>query len=169
MIPLMTDIRHGYQIDFQLRGACRGHDPELFFPLSETTPTTRRQIDEAKAVCQGCPVLESCRSYALAHGPEGIWGGTTESERRALRATKTEADEQVDSEAGNAPGEVDQPEPALPSYNSARHSLARARRLRDLAEQTGDGDALAQAERRVVEAKATFDAVRTHGAAGAVA
>jgi WhiB family redox-sensing transcriptional regulator len=45
-----------------------------------------RQVIEAKAVCAGCPVRSACLVFALERDLEGVWGGTTEDERRALRA-----------------------------------------------------------------------------------
>lgn len=67
------------------RAACREVDPDLFFPIG-TAGLTLVQIDEAKAVCARCPVREWCLQWALDVGQvEGIWGGTTESERRATR------------------------------------------------------------------------------------
>ncbi|MEV1070163.1 WhiB family transcriptional regulator [Streptomyces sp. NPDC050263] len=67
------------------RAACLRVDPDLFFPVGHTGPALD-QIEEAKAVCGRCPVLEQCRDWAVEVGQvEGIWGGTTESERRALR------------------------------------------------------------------------------------
>ena len=58
--------------------ACAKEDPELFFP--ERTASAR----EAKAVCNGCPVRPQCADYAAASPVMlvGVWGGTTESERR---------------------------------------------------------------------------------------
>ncbi|MFB7470309.1 WhiB family transcriptional regulator [Kitasatospora sp. NPDC056184] len=66
---------------------CRGADPELFFPIgSSTSFPTLAQSDEAKAVCGRCPVSRQCLEWALDAAPvEGVWGGTTEAERRALR------------------------------------------------------------------------------------
>ncbi|MEU9410144.1 WhiB family transcriptional regulator [Streptomyces sp. NPDC048281] len=67
------------------RGACLRVDPELFFPPGSGT-LTHVQIDDAKAVCRRCPVLEQCLGWAMEFGPvEGVWGGTTESERRLMR------------------------------------------------------------------------------------
>ena len=58
--------------------ACSKEDPEMFFP--ERNSFAR----EAKAVCAGCPVLAQCADYAAASPVMlvGVWGGTTESERR---------------------------------------------------------------------------------------
>jgi WhiB family redox-sensing transcriptional regulator len=38
--------------------ACLDVDPELFFPLGNSDPALR-QIDEAKAVCRRCEVVET--------------------------------------------------------------------------------------------------------------
>ncbi|MBZ3901229.1 WhiB family transcriptional regulator [Streptomyces scabiei] len=66
------------------RAACLRVDPDLFFPIGVSGPTLV-QVDEAKAVCGHCPVARRCLDWALrAGGVEGVWGGTTESERRAL-------------------------------------------------------------------------------------
>lgn len=63
-------------------GACVGVDPDLFFP--ERGGSTR----EAKAVCRGCDVREPCLAYALRNGEKfGIWGGTSERERRRMKRT----------------------------------------------------------------------------------
>ncbi|MFJ8431311.1 WhiB family transcriptional regulator [Kitasatospora sp. NPDC094019] len=65
---------------------CRGTDPELFFPIGIGTGfKTLAQNDEAKAVCGRCPVSRECLDWALNVAVEGIWGGTTETERRAIR------------------------------------------------------------------------------------
>lgn len=65
------------------RGACQGEDPELFFPVAALGPALA-QVIAAKAVCSQCAVRAACLSYALATGQAGIWGGTTQEERRAM-------------------------------------------------------------------------------------
>ena len=63
------------------RAACRGLDAEAFYPDSEDDADAA----EAKAVCGVCPVRQPCLEHALAHRErEGIWGGTTERERRRI-------------------------------------------------------------------------------------
>ena len=65
-------------------GACRTEDPELFFPITASGPSAR-QIDAAKAVCHRCGVQDQCLHYALeSHQSDGVWGGLSEEERRAL-------------------------------------------------------------------------------------
>ncbi|MGW3667640.1 WhiB family transcriptional regulator [Streptomyces sp. NPDC005141] len=64
--------------------ACRTVDPDLFFPIGSTGPALL-QIQEAKAVCAGCPVRDACLTWALDTGQSvGVWGGASEAERRTL-------------------------------------------------------------------------------------
>lgn len=70
------------------RAACLDADPELFFPVSETGGP---HVEQAKAICQGCPVRTSCLERAVRAGePAGIWGGLTTPERRRRRASQLE-------------------------------------------------------------------------------
>lgn len=70
---------------WRLRASCRSVEPDLFFPVG-TTGLAVEQIAEAKAVCATCPVREACLEYALATNQDsGVWGGTSEDERRSLR------------------------------------------------------------------------------------
>lgn len=60
--------------------ACRDADPGLFFAGTEGGDTRT-----AQRICAGCPVRDECLDWALAAGmPYGVWGGTTEQERRRL-------------------------------------------------------------------------------------
>ena len=73
------------RMDWRHRAACRDEDPELFFPIGNTGPALL-QIEEAKAVCRRCPVIEPCLAWALETGQDaGVWGGMSEDERRALK------------------------------------------------------------------------------------
>jgi WhiB family redox-sensing transcriptional regulator len=72
-------------MDWRHLAACREEDPELFFPIGTTGPALL-QIEHAKRVCHGCTVIDDCLSWALESGQEtGVWGGTSEDERRALQ------------------------------------------------------------------------------------
>jgi WhiB family redox-sensing transcriptional regulator len=74
--------------DWRVRGACRDHDPELFFPDGDE-PLARVQAGTAKAVCRTCPVAGTCLAWALATGQSyGVWGGLTQDERRAVLAVR---------------------------------------------------------------------------------
>jgi WhiB family redox-sensing transcriptional regulator len=72
-------------MDWRHRALCRDEDPELFFPIGTTGPAAQ-QVDEAKAVCRRCDVRTECLQWALETGQDaGVWGGTSEEERRALK------------------------------------------------------------------------------------
>ncbi|MGW7130048.1 WhiB family transcriptional regulator [Streptomyces bobili] len=66
------------------RAACTDEDPELFFPIGNTGPALL-QIEEAKAVCRRCPLMESCLQGALERNELGVWGCTDEDERRRMK------------------------------------------------------------------------------------
>jgi len=65
--------------------ACRSADPDLFFPISDSGPAVEQAVT-AKAICATCRVRHECLAFALRTGQvHGIWGGTTEDERAAVR------------------------------------------------------------------------------------
>ena len=71
--------------DWREGAACRDTDPELFFPVG-TTGLAVEQIEAAKSVCLACDSQQPCLEFALATNQEsGVWGGTSEDERRKLR------------------------------------------------------------------------------------
>lgn len=76
--------RDGAGIDWRNLAACRDVDPDLFFPLG-TVGASLPQIEQAKRVCRTCPVSGTCLRWALDNGDAGVWGGTTEEERRGYR------------------------------------------------------------------------------------
>jgi WhiB family redox-sensing transcriptional regulator len=71
---------------------CRGTDPDAFYPAvgtsgAEVTDTyARAERAHARALCAGCPVTAACLELALRipAGLHGIWGATTERDRRAI-------------------------------------------------------------------------------------
>jgi WhiB family redox-sensing transcriptional regulator len=75
-------------MDWRNQAACLDLDPELWFPVGTTGPAVE-QTERAKAVCAGCPVTAHCLAWALETGQsDGIWGGKTADERRALRRAR---------------------------------------------------------------------------------
>jgi WhiB family transcriptional regulator, redox-sensing transcriptional regulator len=59
--------------------ACAYVDPELWFP------DRGGNVEAARAICAECPVAQPCREYALLNRERfGIWGNTSERERRKL-------------------------------------------------------------------------------------
>jgi WhiB family redox-sensing transcriptional regulator len=63
---------------------CTQVDPEIFFPVKGGSP--RR----AKQVCATCHIKDACAQHAIDAGRTliGVWGATTEQERRDLRRGK---------------------------------------------------------------------------------
>ncbi|WP_078882340.1 WhiB family transcriptional regulator [Streptomyces rimosus] len=79
---------------WQHHAACRGEDPDLFFPRGWSIPY-QPQIESALAICDRCPVRAACLYAALAmeHGKglterAGIWGGTTAPERHRMTPSR---------------------------------------------------------------------------------
>jgi len=67
---------------WQKHAACRGADPDLFYPGRGGDSTT------AKKICDTCPVAAECLQHAIEIGERsGIWGGLSERQRRRRRAT----------------------------------------------------------------------------------
>ena len=66
-------------LSWRSRGACKGLDPDIFYPAPDDVAM------EAKAVCAQCVVRQPCLEYALnKREHEGVWGGATEKERRRI-------------------------------------------------------------------------------------
>jgi len=71
---------------FMAFGACRGTDPDVFFP------DRGESLEPAKQVCAGCVVRDECLEHALRNGERfGVWGGTSERERRRIRRQRRTA------------------------------------------------------------------------------
>ena len=117
------------------RAACRGEDPELFFPVGSAGSAALAQIAEAKKICARCPVRRACLVFAMATRQEyGIWGGLTEDERSQLRrrvaASQTAAvpaavgwlpRKQRDSDCSTEGGRQPAVGEAVPSAEAAGH------------------------------------------------
>lgn len=66
--------------------ACAGVDPDLFFP------GRGQSTSEAKQVCRNCACRVECLQYALDnHENVGVWGMTSERERRTIRRLRVQA------------------------------------------------------------------------------
>ena len=71
-------------MDWRHHALCRDEDPELFFPIGTDGPAAV-QVEQAKRVCRRCAVVQDCLAWAVETGQDaGVWGGTSEDERRAL-------------------------------------------------------------------------------------
>jgi len=61
-------------MDWRQEAACRGMDPELWYP----TRVQLHRLRQAQAVCAGCPVQRECAGAADGHG---VWAGVDEDTR----------------------------------------------------------------------------------------
>lgn len=60
-------------------GLCADQPPETFFPSDGVG------VEVARRICAGCPVKEPCLEHALRNRIDhGVWGGTSERERRRI-------------------------------------------------------------------------------------
>jgi WhiB family transcriptional regulator, redox-sensing transcriptional regulator len=65
--------------EWMAEGNCRFEPPATFFPSDGVG------VEVAKRICATCPVKEPCLEYALeARIDHGVWGGTSERQRRRL-------------------------------------------------------------------------------------
>jgi WhiB family redox-sensing transcriptional regulator len=68
---------------WQADAACRGTDPNLWFPERGAT------LAEARQVCAGCPVRAECLEWALDNNQSlGVWGGLSERARRQMQKAR---------------------------------------------------------------------------------
>lgn len=70
--------------------ACKGAPLELFYAPKGNTGNAKR----AKRICNGCPVIKQCFDEAMSQDPIddwGVWGGTTELERKKIRSMRHHA------------------------------------------------------------------------------
>lgn len=69
---------------------CAESDPDAFYPMDSddiSGPGSSKYFNEsgAKEVCKSCPYIMSCLLFAIQNNEMGIWGGTTEMERRMIK------------------------------------------------------------------------------------
>lgn len=68
------------------KAACRGHDPEMWFP---ETIADEPDAQYAESICHHCPVQADCDHYADTLDEKyGIWGGIRQRQRRARRKAR---------------------------------------------------------------------------------
>ena len=79
-IPVIN-VRNLPNRDWTRQAACRGYDPDLFFAEHATG-----SYNEARAICQACPVRQECLDWAVATCTKyGLWGGLAPHQRAHLR------------------------------------------------------------------------------------
>ena|SRR3990167_6778890 len=86
--------RNEKAVGWMSAAACKGSDPDLFFPESLSPSIVAGKQKEAKEICNQCPVEHLCLEYALENYENernSIWGGKTDKERRKLRRERRTA------------------------------------------------------------------------------
>lgn len=59
------------------------------YPELSWFPERGQDVEAAKEVCRRCLVQSECRAVAVADGDvHGVWGGTSDRERRRMRAAE---------------------------------------------------------------------------------
>lgn len=98
--------------------ACRGLDPDLFFPQVGEMAT------QAKQVCSTCSVRSACLEFAVTRAEHhGVWGGLSERERQRIRARRSLAPRRCQ---WSACGATFQPQGASQWYCDISHQRAAA-------------------------------------------
>jgi len=76
------------ELAWQREASCRGLGAErqaIFFPARGES------VEEARTICSSCPVTDECLDFALENHCIGVWGGTTERQRRTMRRDRLNA------------------------------------------------------------------------------
>ena len=83
---------------------CADADTAVFFPERGESAAP------AKAICHACPVRTECLDFALSiNERHGIWGGTSEMERRILRRQWTGTRRRNRPRGGNPAEHLERP------------------------------------------------------------
>ncbi|MPY92569.1 MAG: WhiB family transcriptional regulator [Acidimicrobiia bacterium] len=75
--PLPNEAHHAWMT----HGDCRSKTRVFFAPHAERPQARARREAKARQICQSCPVLAECRTYARVNREYGFWGGESEEER----------------------------------------------------------------------------------------
>lgn len=76
--PITRMKRSAWTVEWTPLAACRTSAPDALFVQGAAQ-------QQAKQICQRCPVVAECLADALDNRTEfGVWGGMTERERRAM-------------------------------------------------------------------------------------
>ncbi len=67
-------------VDF-LDAACHGIPTDMFCPRDEHPG----DAPAAVRICNRCPIRRACLDWAVTNDEQGIWGGTTDRQRAAIR------------------------------------------------------------------------------------
>lgn len=72
------------------KAKCKNLNPSIFFPSDGAG------VEVARRICRDCQVKKECLEYALAHHIDhGVWGGTSERERRRILKARKVTNQEV--------------------------------------------------------------------------
>jgi len=77
-------MKDPYQFPDLSDGSCVGIDTEMFFPENGLNQFSD-QMKMIRKMCDECPVVQACLTYALHVEVDGIWAGTGVVTRQKLR------------------------------------------------------------------------------------
>lgn len=87
--PLLLELAHAGRIAeifasnalprFDETASCNDSNADLFFSDEKS------EIMQAKQICNGCPLIQQCRDWAMVNENFGVWGGMSERERYLAR------------------------------------------------------------------------------------
>jgi hypothetical protein len=77
---LITKLPNNKGHQWAEEGNCYGKDTKAFVYRSKLP--TRSQRHKLEKICNGCPVMLTCRYEAIRNDEEGWWGGMDPIERR---------------------------------------------------------------------------------------
>jgi WhiB family redox-sensing transcriptional regulator len=93
--PLTFTLSNGLRYEEGTPPSCAEASPDIFFP-EETEDENGKLISavytheiEAKEICVKCPYRVACLLAAMKTNDVGIWGGTTETERKRIRRERS--------------------------------------------------------------------------------
>jgi WhiB family redox-sensing transcriptional regulator len=69
--------------DWHLDAACKNTPTELFIAVDDSDEPYYPSA-EVLVYCNSCPVKPECLQHAMDAGEVGVWGGTTDYQRRQL-------------------------------------------------------------------------------------
>lgn len=88
--PNNFKLPEGYGTAWIGKSACLGIDPDNFVPDKDSSSSIDYDL-ATRVACGTCVVRADCLDYALTVLPsrtQGMWGGTSENERRKIRKLK---------------------------------------------------------------------------------
>ena len=109
---------------WQDSAACKGMDPDTFFPGQGG------DVRLPKSICATCPVSAQCLDAALVcRDTVGIWAGTGERERRRMRRSRPKTTWLDRANCGTIPGYKKHLHEGTPTCEPCRRANALSKQL----------------------------------------